>query len=255
METAPTRVRSVSKAVRILLYLADEGEGATARQIAVALGYPVATTYHLLNTLHEEGVLAKDSRRSYHLGPMVGALADAFLRHSDPPEYLMEPLRELAGSTGETAYLSGWQHDDAVVLGTVEGNHAVRVKGLHNGFTGFAHARASGKLFLAFARPTNLDRYLATHPLEPRTPNTITDAKRFATELHRVAKQGFAIDREEFTLGVSCVSAPVLEGGLAIATYTVAAPSERFERERRALTEAVLKATRAARAAAGKASA
>jgi IclR family acetate operon transcriptional repressor len=57
---------------------------------------PIATTYHLLNTLVSEGLLAKDSGRRYHLGPQIGVLADAFRRRLVPPEYLLVPLRELA---------------------------------------------------------------------------------------------------------------------------------------------------------------
>jgi DNA-binding IclR family transcriptional regulator len=253
--SAPTRIRSVAKAVQILMFLSEESEGATAREVADALGLPVATAHHLLNTLQAEGMLAKDSFRRFHLGPAIGALAEAFLRRPAPPEYLMEPLRDLANATGETAYLSGWQHDGAVVLATVEGSHAVHVKGLHTGFTGFAHARASGKLFLAFARPDVREGYMASGPLEARTPNTIVDPDALRQELKRVAKRGYSIDHEEFTLGVSCVSAPVLEGGVAVATYTVAAPTTRFARERAELTTAVLAAARAARAASGQASA
>jgi DNA-binding IclR family transcriptional regulator len=253
--SGPTRIRSVGKAVQILMFVSEENEGATAREVSDALGLPVATAHHLLNTLQAEGMLAKDSFRRFHLGPAVGALADAYLRRPAPPEYLMEPLREVAADTGETAYLSGWQHDEAVVLATVEGSHAVHVKGLHTGFTGFTHARASGKLFLAFAHPDVRERFLAGAPLEARTPNTIVDPDGLRQELKRVAKRGYSIDREEFTPGVSCVSAPVLEGGVAVATYTVAAPTSRFDRERAELTTAVLAAARAARAASGRASA
>ena len=173
--SAPTRIRSVAKAIQILMFLSEENEGATARGVAEALGLPVATAHHLLNTLQAEGMLAKDSFRRFHLGPAVGALTDAFSRRPAPPEYLIEPLRDLAAETGETAYLSGWQHDEAVVLATVEGSHAVHVKGLHTGFTGFTHARASGKLFLAFADPEVREGYLARGPLEARTPHTIVD--------------------------------------------------------------------------------
>ena len=252
---APTRIRSVAKAIQILMFLSEESEGATARGVAEALGLPVATAHHLLNTLQAEGMLAKDSFRRFHLGPAVGALTDAFLRRPAPPGYLIEPLRELAAETGETAYLSGWQHDEAVVLATVEGSHAVHVKGLHTGFTGFTHARASGKLFLAFAHADVRENYLASGPLEARTPHTIVDPDALRQELKRVGKRGYSLDREEFTVGVSCVSAPVLESGVAVATYTVAVPTARFERDRAELTTAVLAAARSARAASGRASA
>jgi IclR family transcriptional regulator, acetate operon repressor len=252
----PTRIRSVSKAVQILLFIAREGDdGVSARQVAETLGLPIATTYHLLNTLQAEGMVAKDARKAYHLGAASRLLADAFARRPGPPEYLLGPLRTLAAETGETAYLSGWERDDATVLATVEGTQAVRVMGLHTGFSGAAHARASGKVFLAFAPPAVRERYLRDHPLEPLTPRTIIDPEAFGRELGGIAKRGYAVDREEFILGVSCVAAPVIDGGTARYAYTVSVPIDRFARQRAHLITAVLAAARAARAAEVEASA
>jgi IclR family acetate operon transcriptional repressor len=233
-----TRIRSVSKAVAILMHVATTDGGTTARQTSEALAIPVATAYHLLDTLVAEGLLVKDSRRLYHLGPKVGVLSDAFLRRGAVPEYLLTPLNHLAESTGETAYLSGWQHDEVVVLASVEGSHAVRVKGLHPGFAGYTHARASGKLFLAFAPAGAREAYLDTHRLEARTPHTIVDQADLRAELDRIRSAGYAVDREEFTLGVTCVSAPVIENGVVVAAYTLAAPTDRFDRDRDALVRA-----------------
>lgn len=242
------RIRSVAKAVQILLSVAEAPEGATAKETADGLGLPVATAYHLLDTLVTEGMLVKDSRRRYHLGPRVGVLSDAFLRHPSPPEYLIAPLRRLAEQTGETTYLSGWQQDDAVVLATVEGSQAVRVKGLHVGFSGDAHARGAGKIFLAYAHPQVRERYLGAHPLVARTPNTITDRALLEHELGRIRERGWSFDLEEFRLGVSGCSAPVLVGGVAIAAYTVSVPSERFAKARDLLVSAVRAAAEAANA-------
>jgi IclR family acetate operon transcriptional repressor len=235
----------VSKAVRILLRVAEDDDGASATEVSDALGIPVATTYHLMNTLLAERMLSKDASRRYHLGPSVGALTDAIQRRPGPPEWLLGPLRGLASETGETAYLSGWVHDDVTVLATLEGSHAVRVRGLHTGFTGHAHARASGKIFLAFSERSTRDRYLARHPLEPLTTNSITDTDLLHDELARIALQGYALDIEEFTVGVRGVSAPVLRDGIATHAYTVAVPSDRFERERPDLIEAVQRAAAA----------
>ncbi len=244
--THGNRIRSVSKAVRILVRVADADDGVSAKDVAEGLGMPIATAHHLLSTLVAERMLSKDLRRRYHLGPLVGALTEAYQRRPGPPEWLLEPLRMLATDTGETAYLSGWMHDEAVVLATMEGSHAVRVQGLHTGFAGSAHARASGKVFLAFSEPAQRDRHLSRHVLEPLTPNTITDPATLQYELARIADRGYALDLEEFTLGVRCVSAPVLSGRVAAYAYTVSVPRDRFDREREALIAAVLRAASAA---------
>ena len=60
---------------------------------------------------------------------------------NSPPEYLLAPLRRLAEDVGETTYLSTADGLDVVVVASVEGNHAVRVRGLHVGLSRLA-ARA-----------------------------------------------------------------------------------------------------------------
>jgi DNA-binding IclR family transcriptional regulator len=243
---SPPRIRSVIKAVNLLTWLTCEPEPRTAKEAAVACGLPLPTAYHLLDTLVAEGMLSKDARRCYHSGPRLGLIVDAYSRRSAQPEHLTAPLRRLAETTGETTYLSGFRDGDVTVLASVEGNQAVRVSGLHVGFRGFAHARASGKVLLALAPPDLLERYLETAPRESRTPNTIVETEALRAELREIAAVGYAFDRDEWVEGVSGVSAPVIEHDVAIAAYTVSAPTERFDARRHELVAAVLEAARAA---------
>jgi IclR family acetate operon transcriptional repressor len=242
---APTRIRSVGKAVSILVWLAGQAEARSAKQIATALQLPIATAYHLLDTLAQDGMLFKDEHRRYHLGPSIGLLVDAFQRQNSPPEYLLAPLRRLAEELGETAYLSMADELDVVVAASVEGSRAVRVRGLHVGFRGALHARGSGKLLLAYAGEERIETYLAG-PLDPRTPSTIVDPQALRAELAAIRARGHAFDEEEFTEGVSGVSAPVLQAGIPIAAYTISTPTERFRALHNDLTAAVVAAAAAA---------
>ena len=242
---APTRIRSVGKAVSILLWLAGQPGARSAKQIATALGLPIATAYHLLDTLAQDGMLFKDERRLYHLGPSVGLMVDAFQRQNSPPEYLLAPLRRLADEIGETTYLSAVDGLDIVVVACVEGSHAVRVRGLHVGFRGSLHARGSGKLILAYAGAEVIERDLAGE-LVARTPRTIVEADALRRELAVIRARGHAFDEEEFSEGVSCVSAPVVHGTVPVAAYTISTPSERFHARRAELTAAVVAVAAAA---------
>jgi IclR family acetate operon transcriptional repressor len=208
------------------------------------LGVSAPTAYHLLNTLVAAGVLAKDRRRRYLLGPRIGVLSDALARDLEAPDFLLGPLRELAAQTGETACLTAWRREQITVLACVEGAHAVRVAGLHSGFCEHAHARATGKLLLAFASPYLREDYLRRNPLVALTERTIIDRERFARELEGIRRRGFATEREEFAESVACLAVPVIEDGSVIAAFTLAAPRERFERR---LDELTLSALRTAR--------
>ncbi len=242
----PTRIRSVSKAMAVLYYLASQEAPRPARHVAEALGLPIATAYHLLDTLVDEGMLSKDERRLYGLGPRVGALADAYHRQTAPPPRLLDALRAVAAETGETAYLSSRRRDEVVLTQAIEGRHPVRVAGLHTGYGANLHARASGKVLMAFGSPDLFERYVARQPLHALTPNTITDAGTLATELERIRERGYGLDEEEFALGVTCVAAPIFDGDTALAALTVAAPTGRFREAADTIVAAVLRAATSA---------
>jgi IclR family acetate operon transcriptional repressor len=247
-EKPRTRIQSASRAVQLLLLVARRPDGATASEAAAGVGLAVPTAYHLLATLADEGLLARDSRRRFVLGPRVGVLADAFLRDGAVPEYLAGPLQRLAEETQETAYLTAWRGGEIHALDSVEGANAVRVGGVARGPYRFPHARATGKLMLAFARADLRRAILAGAPLEPLTPRTITDRATLEVELAEIRERGWAEDHEEFAEGASCVAAPVLLDEVAVAAYTVSAPTDRFNRRHDELLAAV---QRAATSAAG----
>lgn len=239
-------IGSIVKAFTALTAIANRPGAVSAKDLSQELGTPLPTTYHLLKTLIAEGAVVRGPDKGYRLGPRIGVLGDAYLEDGEPIWQLSMPLNSLAAATGETAYLSAWRQGEIEVVATAEGSHAVRVAQLQRGAHGMAHARASGKLLLAYARPGLRARYLQDHPLERQTPNTITDLDRLAAEFDRIRQQGYSTDLEEFCEGVSCMSAPVLAGSRIMAAFTVSSPSPRFEATRadllRALREACARA-------------
>src|SRR3979409_652347 len=73
--TGGSRIQSVARACQLLLWLAGKAEGATAKEIALAHRLTLPTTYHLLNTLVDQGLLPKDEERRSRLddGATLGA--------------------------------------------------------------------------------------------------------------------------------------------------------------------------------------
>ena len=95
---------------------------------------------------------------------------------------------------------------------------------------------------LAYASADVVERYLSTHDLKAMTQHTLTDKDELRAEIAAIRRRGYAIDREEYAEGVSCVAAPLMSDGVAVLAYTVSAPWDRFRRHQRALTDAVLNA-------------
>jgi DNA-binding IclR family transcriptional regulator len=235
-----TRIQSVARASQVLLWIAGQATGASAKEVAAAHELALPTTYHLLNTLVDQGMLAKDTQRRYVLGSSAAILAQAHLRAKAVPDNLFNGLRDLARRTEETAYLADWGEHDIRVLASVEGQQMVRVAEVGTGSYEHGHARANGKVLLAFAPPEVRQAYLRIHPLVPVTNSTICTPDQFDRELQGIRERGYAYDVEEFSPGVSCVAAPVLLNGHVVAALGLSVPTERFDRKRAELTRTLL---------------
>lgn len=224
-----TRIQSVSRAVSLLLAVADNPDGVAAKQLADRTGMPLPTAYHLLTTLWAEGLLTKDDDRRFRLGPVVGRLSEAYERTSTVPAEFRRALQEVARETGETVYLGVWRDRGVQVVDRVEGEHAVRVIGLDVGFRDDMHARASAKLFLAMAPEDLRNEVLDQMHMRRLTPRTLTTRAELLAEFDEIRRTELAYDREEFQEGVTCVSVPITRNGAIEACITISVPTQRFE--------------------------
>ncbi|TDB85918.1 IclR family transcriptional regulator [Actinomadura sp. KC216] len=225
---ARPRVQSAARTVAILLAVARSDRGLTTKEISEQVGVGRQTVYHLLHTLTETGMLARGGDGRIILGLNVGSLVAGFDRQLSPSERLAPLVRRLAQETDETSYAAGWHLGEITVHAVSRGSNPVQAAETPLGFTGLAHARASGKMLLAMMPADERARYLASHPLDPVTARTIVDAGAFEKEMELVRERGYATDREELAEGVCCAAVP-LDGGRSPYVLAVSAPKSRFE--------------------------
>lgn len=252
MKSKATRIGSVSRAVELLVALADTAvDMRKPRVLADATGFTLSSTYHLLNTFEDAGVLTRDAAGSYQFGPTFAHLAEAHHRASDHlPASVVATVRQLASSTGESSYFSAWRHGKIEMLMSELGSNPVHVAVLPSGSRGVEHARASGKLLLALSDDQMIQGFLRSEELNRVTDNTITDPATLMSELVKIREQGFSTEFEEFILGVGCASAPVYAFGRVYGAITISAPIERFRTRTDELITAVSTAAAAVEIAA-----
>ncbi len=246
-EPAPAkpRVQSVARAASILVAVGESESGLTTREISERVAINRQTAYHLIHTLTGAGMLTRNERGRYVLGLRVGTLVEGFGRHLAPPERLTPLVRRVASETGETANAAGWVEGEIVTLSVVRGENAVQASAVPQGLAADGHARASGKLLLAYATPARRNEYIERHVLTQRTPNTITSREALEEELAEIRRRGYASDREEFTLGLCCLSVP-LDGGGAPYTLGLSAPADRFAASETAYLDVLIRCAAAA---------
>jgi DNA-binding IclR family transcriptional regulator len=225
------RVQSAARAIGIVLAISHTANGLRAKEISETLHIPRQVTYHLIHTLSGTGIIRKSAQNRYVLGLAAGSIAEGFRRQLAPPELLAPKVRAIVAGTGETAYASGWIDEDIIVVASERGRSPIHAAEVPHGYSGNAHARASGKLLLALADANRIKGYLAKHKLVARTKNTITKSEQLLRELDAIRERRYATDNEEFSEGLCCLAVPVEGLGDQFA-LAIAVPTGRFDANR-----------------------
>jgi DNA-binding IclR family transcriptional regulator len=147
------------------------------------------------------------------------------VRHIAAP--YLEVLRD---KTNETAYLATLTNDWSVLyLDQCVSSQPVGVM-LHSpGMTIEMYCTGLGKTLVAHQPETEIKRWLDTHEMPPRTPNTLSDPAAFLAELAAIRQRGYGIDNGERSLSIRCVAAPIRNAhGKVVAAISVAGPVDRM---------------------------
>lgn len=247
MSSPTIGVQSIRRAFAVLGALADGPLGVT--DVALRSHIPKSTAARMLAALAAEGAVEQvPGETRYRLGPHLVALASGLGDARGLVATARPVLIDLARELGEAAGLSvrdGWT---VHYVDQVDSPNPVQVRD----WTGTRiplHAVSSGQVFLAQLPAPMLARYLA-EPLEPFTPNTLTDAGALLERLRDVRRDGHAWVRDEFAIGITSVAAPVADArGELVAAVHVHGPTYRFPTQ--GTEDAIAQTVRAAAARIG----
>ncbi len=201
-------VRAVDHALQLLsCYSEKEEMGVT--ELSKKLGLHKNNVFRILATLEFRGYIEQNEKtEGYRLGSKIFELGLYFkyqmglIRHAKPI------MGEIVRRHNETTYLGVLRNIYAIYIDNVETTHTVRVVS-RVGSQIPAYASAIGKVQLAYLPSDDLEQLLRDKKLKPLTSNTITERELLLEELNKVARQGYALDNEEFEQDVRCVAAPI----------------------------------------------
>ena len=227
VERTPT-LRTLDRGLGVLEAIAANDGKLTASELSRSLNLSRSTTYQLLKTLRESEYAVRGADGLYRLGLATERLADGLKVAAQPSRELLTALDRLFDEVGETSYLAGWRLSRITLQAVREGQQTLRVAQLSSGYDGHPHARASCRAILAFLDEAAAESYLESFSREALTPNTKTSLADLKSDLRVSRERGYAIDEEEFTLGVTCVAAPILgSDGFPTHCLSVSVPTVR----------------------------
>ncbi len=200
-----TEIQSLARGLQILEFLANAPDGLGITELAAELKVDKGTASRLAQTLAQYGYVEKDTEtRRYQLGPQVVNLSRIVITRMPLRDTAKPYLKRLVSETGECAHLAVLSRGMALYIDQVESPATLRVNA-EVGHLAPLYCTALGKALLTFSGCDFPDR------LDARTARTITDPEMLKLHLEQVRRQGYAVDDEEYDMGVRCVAAPVYD--------------------------------------------
>lgn len=197
--------------------------------LSAELGLPRQTVHRVLQQLADNGLLVRDpSRDRYAIGPRLSRLALAALASGNQGAPVRAVLSDLVNEIGETCNVGVLDGLEFVYLDRVECSWSLRVH-LAPGSRVPAHCTSGGKVLLAHLEPELRARLLRSRTLQGFTGNTITSPARLEAELEQVRSRGYAMNDEEYSVGIIGAAVPILDAnGRSVGALALHGPSPRL---------------------------
>jgi len=189
----------------------------TLSELARAAQLPKSTVHRLLARLIElDAVEHHGAGYKLSLGLMqLGATTPA----ASMRDLALPHLAGLHRWTGETVHFGVLRQFDVVYLEKLARSNSPVVLSRVGGRLP-ANCTAIGKALLAWEDLDDLAAFLPS-PMPKLTPASVSNVDNLIAELHEVKGHGLARERNEAQPGLSCVAAPVVVRGIAVAAVSV----------------------------------
>ena len=176
------------------------------------------------------GWLDKPADR-YRIGTRLFELSGLVPIRHELREAVLPFMQDLYAATRTTVQLGVLDGTQVLVVEKISGHRPMPMLSQVGGSIP-AHCSGLGRAILAFSDEETLQRVI-DGGMTPRTPRTITTALALRRELAAVPDRGWAADREEGNIGISCVAAPIFGPlGEVAAALSVTGPSSMVRADR-----------------------
>jgi IclR family acetate operon transcriptional repressor len=226
-------VQSVDRAMLLLEALGEDEEGYRLTDLAIRTGLSPSTAHRLLTTLEKRRFVAFDqSDNMWHVGRQSFAIGSAFIRRRNFVAPALPFLRHLRDATHETANLGVVDDGEVIVLTQVESREIMRAITRVGGRAPMVTS-GIGKAILATYPDKDVVAIIQRHGMRRLTPKSVVRAGELRDALATVRLEGYAVDDQEFLMGLRCVAAVVYnDQAEALAAISVSGLASRVPQER-----------------------
>lgn len=223
------RMSALDKALIVLEAVVAHRHPIGLPDLTAELGLPRQTIHRVLQQLSDNGLLIRDpSRDRYAIGTRLSRLSMAALRSKNHGAPVRAILTDVVAEVGETCNVGVLDGLDFVYLDRVECSWSLRVH-LTAGSRVPAYCTSGGKMLLAHLDAPLRAALIRSRKLDAFTDTTITAPTVLEAELDQIRAKAFALNNEEYTLGIIGAAVPILDAkGVALAALALHGPSPRL---------------------------
>ncbi|MGN0826705.1 MAG: IclR family transcriptional regulator [Kiritimatiellia bacterium] len=198
---------------RVLETINATPQGATLSEIATRAKLPISTTFRLVGTLEDIGILRRaPDGRTFHLTAKIFEFSRKALAETSLKECALATMREVRNRVVDTVLLGVRIDTSIVVVDQVIGKRMFSFVSKLGNQVGLGYS-APGRAILAHLPPAETKKILPLLDYPRLTPNTLTTPAALRRCLKTVLARGYAIDQEEHRIGVYCAAAPIFDSG------------------------------------------
>lgn len=224
---------SVHKTFALLEYFTVQKPEWGVTELAKSIGANKSTIFRFLAQMESIGILHKNEEtEKYRLGLKLFELGNRVELRSAFIEKTHPILETVATEITETVHIGVLKNNKVFYVDKVESPLGLRISSQIGSYNP-AYATALGKILLAFAEANKRDKIIDTiysQKVDAYTPHTLTNKKALTTELNQIKKQEYAIDKEEFEIGLICVAIPIFNmDNKVVASLSASGPANRFD--------------------------
>jgi DNA-binding IclR family transcriptional regulator len=211
-------IQVIDRLAALLQALAGAEDAASLKVLVAETGLPPSTAVRILAAAAENGLVERDPRGGYRLGPRLARLAGSRTARLDVREEARAVMDWLRDQVGETVNLTVRAGDEVVYVERSSPRRTLRVEQVV-GSRAPLHTTAVGKLMLGEGGRRMVEDYAARTGLPRFTPNTRDDLERLWRDIERSRVRAYAYDDEEVLVRD--------HEGRVVAGLSVSAPMER----------------------------
>lgn len=243
----PRLIQSVKRAMDIINCFDPYHTQLSLSEISKKLNLNMSTVHGIINTLCAYSYIDKNPENGkYRLGLEFLVKANLVSASLDLKEIGYSFLMDLTKKHHETTHLYMCQHDQLFCIAKVDVPNNYSIISSKTGGKLPLHASASGKVFLAYKDPAELERILNEYEFERFTEHTIADKAQLMEHLQEIRSKGYSTEDEEIEHGAYSIAAPVKDAAHAVVgTISIVGSKVRMMKNKERMIEDIVEAAHA----------